>query len=485
MKKQFFYAALAIGMMSSCSSNDLPGNQAPEDPEDEKVAIELGVSPLNAVVTTKGAGFAGNAIGTEDAKWDKQKLNILMLNKIKTDDTKLYQAWDKTANEYIFKGLSFTAPAKGDPEQAASDNGFTGKVKNDKGAVRYYPLTGAYDFFGWHFDNATLNTQPTDWNTTGEFEGTDYTYNITIDGTQDIMIGKAELTSTDETNITLDASALGLSDEEAKARAYSAWAARRNVQPIISFKHLLSRLDFVACLGQNLYPADAKITVTANANGDNYQTAYPASSGYPEPDESSQIDNGVWVKSISVLDPINTFDVTVAAVTDANRKLSNPTPATNDGSTAFVLKQKPASGDGTTSMEPLKPVNAGYQKDDDGKKVGDGIMIYPEGSSFKMKVVLMQYVKVIDKNDATNPDPDGTPGNEDDIKDVYEWKESEMTTTVTLPSTVTSGSFVAGKYYTVKITIFGLQKIVVNAELSKWEEGGDVPTNPEDENFSN
>lgn len=484
MKKQFFYAALAIGMMSSCTSSDLPGNQAPENPEDEKVAIELGVSPLNAVVTTKGAGFAGNAAESEDAKWDKQKLNILMLKKIKAEDTKLYQAWDEIDNKYIFDGLEFTAPAIDDVTQETTANGYKGAIKNNLGAVRYYPLTGAYDFFGWHFDDATLNTQPTAWSATGESEGPNYTYNITIDGTQDIMIGKAELTSTDETNITTDLPT-GLTEDQAKARAYSSWAARRNVQPIISFKHLLSRLDFVACLGKDLAPAEANITVTAKADGTAYTTAYTENDGYPQPNGEGKIDNGVYVKSISVLNPIHTFDVTVAAVTDANRKLSNPTPATNDDSSAFDLKQKPTGGNGTTPMEALKPVNAGYQENITGEKVGNGIMIYPEGGSFKMKVVLMQYVKVIDKNDATNTDPDGIPSSGDEIEDVYEWKESEMTTTVTLPSTVTSGSFEAGKYYTVKITIFGLQKIVVNAELTKWTEGGNVPTNPEDENFSN
>ena len=52
MKKQFFYAALAIGMMSSCTSSDLPGNQAPEEqlPEEERVAIELGISSPNAKI---------------------------------------------------------------------------------------------------------------------------------------------------------------------------------------------------------------------------------------------------------------------------------------------------------------------------------------------------------------------------------------------------------------------------------------------------
>ena len=79
MKKQFFYAALAIGMMSSCTSSDLPGNQAPEEqlPEEERVAIELGISSPNAKIeaSTKGLGPVGST--DEDYnKWQGEELKI-------------------------------------------------------------------------------------------------------------------------------------------------------------------------------------------------------------------------------------------------------------------------------------------------------------------------------------------------------------------------------------------------------------------------
>ena len=87
MKKQFFYAALAIGMMSSCSSNDLPGNQAPEEqlPEEERVAIELGISSPNAKIeaSTRGIGSVGSTV-VNDNKWNGEELGIWMAENKKT-----------------------------------------------------------------------------------------------------------------------------------------------------------------------------------------------------------------------------------------------------------------------------------------------------------------------------------------------------------------------------------------------------------------
>ena len=444
MKKQFFYAALAIGMMSSCSSNNLPGNQQPENPEDERVAIELGVSPLNTVVSTRGTGYVGNKANGATAEWAGQALGIFMAEK-----GTLTKAVDIDGT-YFFEGLTFTAPVSGN----------SGTVKNNKGAVKYYPLTGAFDFYGWHLDDATGADAITADNLTGQ---------ITIDGTQDLMVGKAEVTSDQETKFNDDITG-SFTMENAKARAYSSWAARRGVQPIIKFKHLLARLDFKACLGKDLNetPLD-KITVTNTRGGQSYEVAYTAENGYPQP-KTNQIANGVYVKSIEVIDPVTTFDVTVAAIDENNLGISNQQAASEDGLTTFKLMQKSTTPGSV--MEKLIPVNAGITKNDDGIDVGDGIMIVPGSNKFKMKVVLMQYVKVIDKDDATNPA---------DINDIYEWKENEMTTEVALPE----GTFGEGKYYTVKITMFGFQKIQVTAELAAWQSGGEpITSNPEDDNFT-
>lgn len=465
MKKQFFYAALAIGMMSSCSSNDLPGNQAPEDPEDEKVAIELGASPLNAVVTTKGAGFAGNEAEGATAKWDQQPLSILMVNKVTTANQTLTKAKDNQ-DKYIFEGLVFAAP------KSTDDN--PSKITNSTGAVRYFPLTGAFDFFGWHLDDATGGTTTVDDLADGE---TSLSYDLTIDGTQDIMVGKAALTNNQKT--TLQSNAVTGDDAQYSktyARAFSSWTARRSVQPIIKFEHVLARLDFKAVLGKNL-DGGASITV----DGD-YQTTYYNTEEQKKiyPDGSSgSIPNGVYVKSIKVLNPKDKFNLIVADV-DENKLGINGEATQSVQDNSFTLMRKPTpeeiTNNGSKKMVALTPVNAGYTEpasENDYVKVGNGIMIVPGENSFEMEVTLMQYVLTVDPGDAT--DPSGVPTQ-------HEWKEATMTTTVKLAD---SAVFEKGKFYTVNITMYGFQKIEVNAELAAWQAGDDINSNPEDENFSN
>lgn len=91
----------------------------------------------------------------------------------------------------------------------------------------YFPRSGAYDFFGYYADDA-LGANPT-------YEtGTNTLYaNFTIDGSQDLMIAKAKLSTEQE-------AALG----DDKYKAYSAYTARKGYQPAMTFEHLLTRLTF-------------------------------------------------------------------------------------------------------------------------------------------------------------------------------------------------------------------------------------------------
>ena len=465
MKKQFFYAALAIGMMSSCTSSDLPGNQAPEEqlPEEERVAIELGASPLNAVVTTKGAGFAGNTAAGDPAKWDQQPLSILMVNKVTEANQTLTKAKDERG-QYIFKDLIFAAP------NSSADN--PSKITNASGAVKYFPLTGAFDFFGWHLDDADGGATTVDQLADGQES---LSYELTIDGTQDIMVGKATLTQEQKTRLEadpVDNDAPGYT--KTYARAFSSWTARRTVQPIIQFKHMLSRLDFKAVLGKDLnytYPAIEvdPLYETTYRSDENGQKIYPDGS-------SGSIPNGVYVKSIKILNPKDHFTLVVADV-DENKLGISGEATQNPGTTSFTLMQKPTpeeiTANGNKNMVALTPVNAGYQTSATNVPVGGGIMIVPGDNSFEMEVTLMQYVLTVDPEDATVPSE--VPAAK------HEWKEATMTTTVKLAN---NAVFEAGKYYTVNITMYGFQKIEVNAQLAAWQAGADINSNPEDDNFS-
>ena len=49
MKKQFFYAAMALAVMSSCSKDNDPGNGNPEESNDRAV-IALGLPILKTTI---------------------------------------------------------------------------------------------------------------------------------------------------------------------------------------------------------------------------------------------------------------------------------------------------------------------------------------------------------------------------------------------------------------------------------------------------
>lgn len=453
MKKQFIYAALCIALMSSCSKDNDPGtisepvtNTPDVIDEGSPVAIELGVSAPQVSVSTRGTGAAGTQTSGDVALWDEQELKILMTKK-----NSLVLAKEDPNNpesSYIFKDLTFNAPAK----TATTVDQM--KITNTAGAIKYYPLQGAYDFYGFSFDDATVE---------GGFQYPEKTeadktieYNLTIDGTQDIMIAKAELTEAQKG----DTSGNGKLAEADYSKAFSSWAARRGVQPTMNFEHLLSRLDFVAKVGANVDGGEE-----INITDEQYATKWPEAQGYPQPEEG-KIKNGVYIKSIKVLNPKSKITVTIANL-NIPGQTGITASAQDESIPSFTLKRKPTEEEANTNknLRDLIPLTPGITENQT-STIGDGIMIVPGENSFKMEIELMQYVKEFD----------GTGSEEE----AYTWKTATLQTDVALEDS----TFEAGKYYTITATIFGFQAIEVTATLSQWQKGEDIETNPEDDAFN-
>ena len=59
MKKQFFYAAMALAVMSSCSKDNDPGIGNPDDNND-KAVIALGVDVPTVTALSRGTGSVGD-----------------------------------------------------------------------------------------------------------------------------------------------------------------------------------------------------------------------------------------------------------------------------------------------------------------------------------------------------------------------------------------------------------------------------------------
>lgn len=516
MKKQFFYAALAIALMSSCSKDNDPGTTTdPTDPTVPEViddttpaAIQLGIGNPT-IIATRGTGSVGD-LSTNNAAniWKGQALQILMVAQGTMTD-----AQDNGAN--IFAGETFTAPT-------GAGSGF---IKFNTGNVKYYPMQGKFDFYGYHMDTDQAPIE--DRNTVGSIIVT-----ATIDGTNDIMAATTKFSSED--SIKLINNALTATGETYKyqvvanktierndnnsaitdpansadltllgtelAKAYSSYAARRGVQPTLIFKHLMSRLKFHVRAGEEKAGLDYyKANATAAhyfptfAAGEIADGEYDASATPTYDGEVEKTDGAVYIKSIKVTGQKSGISLTFTPA-------AGPVLAgTGEATAEFTLMERDKTETNTAkklvALTPIAPANgpAGAAT-----AIGESMMILSNESSFNIEIKVMQYVMTNDGQGTT----EGAPTNP-----VYKWKVSSLKTTVNAPKTMpnpayTDGNdgqpksipstdkigdnfiFAVGKSYNINVTVYGNQPIEVTAELTGWISGDDVEVNPEDDEFN-
>ena len=473
MKKQFFYAALAIGMMSSCSSNDLPGNQAPEEqlPEEERVAIELGISSPNAKIeaSTKGIGSVG---GTGDAgdenKWNGETLGVWMYE-VKSDGS-LAKAFEPgTTDTYIFDGLDFKAPTstdKGKIEIFQAGSSTTHQVK-------YYPSKGKFAFYGYHIDDAGALVTP-------DYDNRKIT-GLSIDGTQDIMAALT-LPVNDENYSPSEpvGSTSTLNWGTYAAQSFSAWAARRGIQPILNFEHKLARLRFFVKAGD---------PTAASKTWNNTQWEDRPLVDTEDEDTNPDASQAVKITSIKIDGLQSALDLSF--VTEESIDKSKLEPNTTEVKTTFTLMGPDTDGEKKllplTHQAPTYWSHAGgTSKDAEGYKekdqIGATMMFLPwaaDGTNTELKLKIGVEQAVLDTYGA-NEATDAT----------YKLKRDEMTTTLQATKVVTGGSpeaptyataFEAGKSYDVTIIVYSYQRIEIEAQLSKWEKGGSIEVAPGDE----
>ena len=518
MKKQFFYAALAIALMSSCSKDNDPGttteptNPTPEVIDDTTPAvIRLGINSPT-VAATRGTGSVGDLAGDAANVWRGQALQVLMVTQGTMKD-----AQDNGAN--IFAGETFTAP---------KDNTTSGLITFNTGNVKYYPMQGKFDFYGYHMDTNPAPVE--DRSTEGSIVVTG-----TIDGTNDIMAAKTRFSSEDSvklinsaltakgettytyqvvTNKTIARSDNNTAITDAAnstdntllstelSKAYSSYAARRGVQPTLIFKHLMSRLKFHVRAGEEkaglaYYTGDKEITNHFFPNFTEEEIAdgeYDASTSATFVGEAAKSDGAVYIKSIKVTGQKSGVSLTFTPT-------ENPVLAgTGEAAAAFTLMQRDTEADGIAKnlieLTPIAPANGPAG---DATAVGENMMILANESSFDIEIKVMQYVKTNDGHGTVTGAPTAA---------VYKWKVSSLKTTVNAPSTMPNPAYIeggdqpksipsedkdtatqkyifaAGKSYNINVTVYGNQPIEVTAELTGWIAGDDVEVNPEDDEFN-
>lgn len=420
-------AVASLGLLASCSSDDDLSTGGNGKDGLQKIKIGMGVQ---ANVATRGTGTVG-AVGEKENTWAKQTVNVYMLNKGTLDLAKF-------GEDPIYENTVLTTPAD-------NASGIATELVGGVAQYKYYPTTKtAFDFWGYRLDDADVTAA-------AEQEGSEnaaaikgnkfvpYTsgdsllIGFNIDGTQDIMAGKAVPTE----------------EEIAKCggedNIYSAFAARREVQPNIKFEHLLSRLNFQVL--------DGKKTETT------------------DPDKAVKV-TGITVKSKATGKLVIAYKG-AAAFENVSDQLIVDKDADTEKDAALLkeleVKQRADGAPLTQNLEALEPVTPAWNNGMAmATQVGEALLAIP-ADKYEITINLKQKVQV--KGDKLNPQ-DG------------DFEEKPYTYTADLKNTVNpEKGFEPGYSYNVTITVYGLSEIVITTTLTPWKDGGNIEMNPEDETF--
>ena len=241
MNKKFYFAlALTAGLFASCSSDDLtaeaPQQQGIEVNDNEPAQIKISTG-----MATRGTG----SVGFPTAQWDGQKFNLFMFQK-GTFAPATYRATETDPETPIYLNTEMTT----DPLTQTANYVLGGDIQ-----YNYFPGNGAYSFWAYRIDDAldpapaALPAQPfvyvDDTNAEVAFDAptaSKVVVPIDIDGSQDIMVAIADtVAALTQLNTKLDAQGKQATTQD---RIYTAYSARREVNPQLSFQHLLTRLSF-------------------------------------------------------------------------------------------------------------------------------------------------------------------------------------------------------------------------------------------------
>lgn len=414
MKKFFFFAIATLGMMVGCQKQEINNVQNPIDDSD-RVAVQFNIdAPSLTVTKTKGAGPV--------EQWaTSQTLYILGYDK----DAESYESNASITDEKgnvikttLIPNIATTAP-NGNTSGVISvkhPSGDTNAAGDSiEGEPYFYGDTRVYDFYGYYVDDAA---DPTDFSATA----TGVSIPVVIDGTQDIMVAKADAEKdiefcTDERGRQISAN-----------NAYSAYAARRGVHPTLTFDHMLTRFNFYVVAGAE---SGTKVNVTK-----------------------------------ITLDSHTKADLSIA-----------PTPgikATSTEKTALSLSGIPAA-DATAGTEAGKTpyTNGTYTYvtkdllDSDDAKIGNSIMAIAGETSHNIVLTTVF-------NKKSNP-----------AGDPYKQDIKPLPITLNAYDIVTANGepvekFEAGYQYDVILTVYGPEEVKITAVLSEWKEGGNTVVDPDE-----
>lgn len=462
MKKQFFYAAMALAVMSSCSKDNDPGIGNPEENND-KAVIALGLDVPTVTASTRGTGSVGDVAGDQNT-WNSQKLYIYMVDR--NTGLEAEEGAENAKTKILDNGvLEFRAPKADAKDKGAIRIYKTYTEDSDNGVIqyKYYPTNGQYTFYGYHIDDAA-NANPSI--TATEKKVT----NVTIDGTQDLLAAKTidmaenDASAADPESFYKDiATSLGSEWTTLMNYQFGARTARKGIVPVLKFEHQLARLKFFVRAGSESaagykYDDNGGQWVERKSSDAEPKTLGMQVTKITLKDMANVVDMDLTVPS-STRNGAGVADFVVCSKDDtANDKL--------DPTKGLIVPVVPKYPYGNTNIPAQDP-------DTKGTQVGEPVMFFPiDGTNnegdITLSIDLKQYVEDT-KDEAT-----GT----------ITYKEVEKADNkLTIEQSKISGAtqkFKPGASYNVYITIYGFEKIEVTAVLTAWENGGDIDADIED-----
>ena len=494
MKKSYFAIGAIAAAMCSCSSESIPsvseGNVLPGTEDLSPISLSMTGKQTTVEVGSRTRG-TGNVGGDNGTTWQNEKLYILMTSSDQEclSDDDAADGWGfVTLNgkgpwlREQFNGAIWARPNLVDPNATPADGDeywnlvykHTADLGNNDwyqgaGVDRFYPINGESQFFAFHIDDAFNQAEgnntpiypasifdqedPTDYHypqqdivdrypfITKNEAKTEMTVDFTINGSQDLLAGKA-------------------TPDNTYPKGFSAKSARHGVVPNIEMEHLLSRLKFIIYRGDKLAKniQITGITIKAVKNTGSMIVAYKET-----PTETDLIKwNDATADFKLMQSPTPIVDNT------------NPDPLVNDKNPLEDLDpinvsdipdwmQEPVPGDPTQTQR--HDGNGDLDTDDVSMEAGAGMFVAPGQATYEM---VLDYKVLVRDNDGDGLFDEPTNAANPTDGDLIE--KMQVKYTLTAPE----GGFKKGNSYNINITVYGLQPITATVELTPWTEAGDL-----------
>lgn len=427
MKKSFYMACAAAMMLASCSQNELGSDTVANENED-LVPIKIGVSQKN--MSSRGTGTVGGLVNKEGNEVDDNGNPSKNVWKGESFNLFMFEAGTlelATAKYYNALGTEILSGAIFDNEKFNAPNGHDGKDDSDNNNFYAKSTDGNIRYYPAQgaYDFWAYRLDDCTINTPSGYAITEDEKQAYIDfemtGSQDIMTAHA-VPSVEQ----IDA----VGGEKFKNRFFSAWTARKGHHPNLKFQHELTRLKFFIKAG-------------------NAAAADPSS--------------GIKVEKIQVKS-LNTGRLIVAYTPD--QTVENNIVWKNDGLAAdsanFVLMERTGEANNPLTTLTRQDATSEYAS------IGEALLVAPQ-DKYELVVTLSQQLNFTEGVTAESR-------TYTDIKTVIKPEIKDETG----PQITT---FAKGSSYKVKLTLFGLQEILVQTELTPWKDGGEIEFTPEEDDF--